>query len=196
MKISKRERVLLIIAGTLVLGYLLLAVLLLPALKGLQDARAEKENLSMQKVQMMAGIESLPANQKTHDELVAAVKARQVVHFDDGQENTAIVALVTTLCNGHGLTPRSLTVGDRSPLMPPGNTNSGDQAGAQTVYVVNSAPVTVSLTGSFDQIRAMAFDLLKGQQVRIRSLSFDSRSNNAQVVFQVFLQVPLSIEAK
>ncbi len=201
-KLTRRERFLVITAGALLILYGLSTFLFLPGFSRLQDSVNQRDSLRLSQSAMERAVTMLPQTEQSYHDLSKNV-SDLAAQFYSAPDNTNVDMLITGICLSHGLKPRSLTIAqERVPVPLPGVVGADGELIPPEVLVdeetgeplpnpynaVNTVLVTVDLSGSFENVKAVAYDILETSYARIRALSFDHKENSANIVIEVFLQ--------
>ena len=195
-KLSKRERVLLIILGAAAVIYVGVFLLIMPAMNALSESRLKYPDLVMQQREMQYKLSEKPVIEQTCAELENQFSVKQGEYFY-APENFYIDQYVTKLCFSHKLTPSMLTIGKREPIevalpvnaeetAPP---ESADESAA--LSAVSSVEVVVQVSGEISDLKALCGEISGLKTIRVKSLDYTraeaENGSTARIVFDMFV---------
>lgn len=195
-KLTKRERFLCILAGTLLICYGLVYFAFIPAYDRLQESVNQRDSLRLEQSAMERAVTILPQTEESYQSLLQSITL-QSEQFYDAPDNTNVDILMTGICLSHGLKPKVLSIASaREPVpLPAGEEGEAafiDEETGEPISnphnAVSTVLVTLDLAGNFENVKAVTAQLLDTSYARVASLSYDERGKSANLVVEVFLQ--------
>ena len=182
MKLSKRERQLIYV---LFIVIALAAVILLAQLidKKLTAKEAELADIEVQANQMRSALASLDTL-KTEVPQTQAETEKSADSFNDMLVNREIDTKLTALMTGAGLTPLTMTIADTASAPVAAFAGGVDETNAAVSGYVSRADVSVTASGSPEQIYAF-LDALKGAGNAYRVSAFAATETTGSAAYQM-----------
>ncbi len=180
VKLSKREKVLVIALAALALFTIYYFLLLTPTQKALSEARAAKEVLTIDRDQMKLYIETKNEVIKSGEQLRIEAMEAEGKYYPDS-DTLSIDKYLTNLCFANNLSPQKLQMTDINVPVYEGDVNA-----------LCSTTIKLSVKGSFDSLVMMLNSIENTLYISVESINYSYIRDEFDMIVKIYTQKDIS----
>jgi len=171
--LSKREKMLLLVVGSVGLLAVMVQFVFLPMSNQLSAKRDTYDSLLMEKARIETSLATEANIRAKRDAALAAYHAISA-RFPYDSSSTVVGQLLTALCESHGLTPSDQKLSAPAVFSPDGVLRTAGDPAFTTVSV------TMTVLGAYDDLKDVLDAVEQTDYLRISRVSFSRNNNDTQ----------------